>query len=75
MYGELASVRSIVALSPSDALDDAQSFLTAQGYTITQRAGNTLPPEAAPLMRRADLSPRRIFVPAERVRTRRSNGE
>jgi hypothetical protein len=38
MYGELASVKGSVDLSPQDALDRTQSFLTQQGYTIARRS-------------------------------------
>ena len=42
MDGDLASVRGVVDLSPQDALDNAQAFLTTQGYTLSRRAGNSL---------------------------------
>ena len=41
-YGELASVKEIVDLSPQQALDEAQTFLVRQGYTIMQRRGESL---------------------------------
>lgn len=42
MYEELASIQGIVDLSSSDALNDAESFLTGLGYRTVRRAGNTL---------------------------------
>lgn len=42
MYGELASVQGIVDLSPQEALDRAEGFLAAQGYTIGQRTYTTI---------------------------------
>jgi hypothetical protein len=42
MYGELASVRGIVGLSPAHAIDKTQSFLTQQGYTVVRREGSSL---------------------------------
>jgi hypothetical protein len=42
MYDELASVRGVVDLTSHKALDEIASFLSDQGYTITQRAGNSL---------------------------------
>ncbi len=42
MYEELASVRGIVDLSPQEALDRAEAFLTQQGYTTVQRADTSL---------------------------------
>jgi hypothetical protein len=52
MYGEVASVRGTVDLSPQDALDRTQSFLIQQGYTIVRRSDYALtaerrPPDAA----------------------------
>jgi hypothetical protein len=41
-YGELASVKEIVDLSPQQALDEAQTFLVRQGYRIVQRRGESL---------------------------------
>ena len=41
-YGELASVKEIVDLSPQQALDEAQTFLVRQGYSIMQRRGESL---------------------------------
>jgi hypothetical protein len=41
-YGELASVKEIVDLSPQQALDEAQTFLVRQGYTIMERRGESL---------------------------------
>ena len=46
MYDELASVKGVVDLTSHEALDKAQSFLSYQGYTITQRAGNSLTGES-----------------------------
>ncbi len=48
MYGELASVRVIVDLSPQDALDKAESFLTRQGYMTVRRTDTTLTAERRP---------------------------
>src|SRR5215210_4433517 len=42
MYDELASVRGVVDLSPHEALSEAETFLTQQGYTVARRAGNSL---------------------------------
>jgi hypothetical protein len=42
MYGELASVKGIVDLSPQEALDRAESFLASQGYAIAQRTYTTV---------------------------------
>ena len=42
MDGELASVRGVVDLSPNEALDEAEDFLTRQGYSVTYRTTNTL---------------------------------
>src|SRR5688572_6563975 len=38
----LASVRGVVDLSPHEALDEAQDFLTRQGYSVTHRTTTTL---------------------------------
>ena len=38
----LASVRRVVDLSPQEALDEAQDFLTRQGYSVTYRTTTTL---------------------------------
>ena len=38
----LASVRGVVDLSPHEALDEAQDFLTRQGYGVTYRTSTTL---------------------------------
>jgi hypothetical protein len=38
----LASVREVVDLSPHEALDEAQDFLTQQGYSATYRTPTTL---------------------------------
>src|SRR5215218_7222814 len=38
----LASVTGIVDLSPQEALDEAQDFLTRQGYSVAQRTVTTL---------------------------------
>ena len=45
MYGELASVKGIVDLSPQEALDRAEGFLAAQGYAIAQRTYTTVTAE------------------------------
>ncbi len=42
MYGELASVKGIVDLSPQEALDQAEGFLASQGYIIEQRTFTTV---------------------------------
>jgi hypothetical protein len=42
MHGELASVKGIVDLTPQEALDSAEGFLAAQGYTIEQRTYTTV---------------------------------
>ncbi|CAA9356917.1 MAG: hypothetical protein AVDCRST_MAG93-7404 [uncultured Chloroflexia bacterium] len=41
-YGELASIKEIVDLSPQQALDEAQTFLVRQGYSIMERKGESL---------------------------------
>ena len=41
-YGELASVKEIVDLSPQQALDEAQTFLVRQGYRPLERRGESL---------------------------------
>ena len=41
-YGELASINEVVDLSPQQALDEAQTFLVRQGYSIMQRRGESL---------------------------------
>jgi hypothetical protein len=42
-YGEeLASIKEVVDLSPQQALDEAQTFLVRQGYSIMQRRGESL---------------------------------
>jgi zinc-ribbon domain len=38
----LASVREVVDLPPHEALDEAQDFLTRQGYSVTYRTTTTL---------------------------------
>ena len=38
----LASVRGVVDLSPQEALDEAQDFLTRQSYSVTHRTTTTL---------------------------------
>ena len=52
MYGQIASIRGAVDLSPQESLDQTQSFLTQQGYTIVRRSDYALtaerrPPDAA----------------------------
>lgn len=42
VYGELASVREIVDLSPQQALDEAQTFLVREGYRPLERRGESL---------------------------------
>jgi hypothetical protein len=42
VYGELASVKEIVDLSPQQALDEAQTFLVRQGYRPLERRGESL---------------------------------
>jgi hypothetical protein len=41
-HGELASIKEVVDLSPQQALDEAQTFLVRQGYSIVQRRGESL---------------------------------
>jgi hypothetical protein len=41
-YGELVSIKGIVDLSPQQALDEAQTFLVRQGYSIIERKGESL---------------------------------
>ena len=45
MYEELASVREVVDLSPSQALDEAEYFLVGQGYIVVNRTATTLTAE------------------------------
>lgn len=40
--GELVSIKDVVDLSPQQALDEAQTFLVRQGYSIMQRRGESL---------------------------------
>jgi hypothetical protein len=49
MYGQIASVRGAVDLSPQESLDQTQSFLTQQGYTIARRSDYALIAERPPL--------------------------
>jgi hypothetical protein len=42
VYGELASIKEIVDLSPQQALDEAQTFLVRQGYRPLERRGESL---------------------------------
>jgi hypothetical protein len=42
MYGELATVRGIVDLSPQAALDESQAFLTRLGYATLRRTDTSL---------------------------------
>jgi hypothetical protein len=42
MYGELASVRGVVDLSPQEALGEAETFLIGQGYEIVQRTETSI---------------------------------
>ncbi len=41
-YGELASIKEIVDLSPQQALDEAQTFLVREGYRPLERRGESL---------------------------------
>jgi hypothetical protein len=41
-HGELASIKEVVDLSPQQALDEAQTFLVRQGYSIMERRGESL---------------------------------
>jgi hypothetical protein len=41
-YRELASIKEVVDLSPQQALDEAQTFLIRQGYSIMERRGESL---------------------------------
>jgi hypothetical protein len=41
-YGELVTIKEVVDLSPQQALDEAQTFLVRQGYSIMQRRGESL---------------------------------
>jgi hypothetical protein len=41
-YGELASINEVVDLSPQQALDEIQTFLVRQGYSIMERKGESL---------------------------------
>ena len=49
MYGQIASIRGAVDLSPQESLDRTQSFLTQQGYTIVRRSDYALIAERPPL--------------------------
>ena len=42
MYGELASIRRTIGLSPQEALDSAKTFLTQRGYHVVQRKKHSL---------------------------------
>jgi hypothetical protein len=42
MQEDLASIREVVDLSPPEALDSAQAFLTEQGYDVHNRTATTL---------------------------------
>jgi hypothetical protein len=42
VYGELASVKGIVDLSPQEALDSHEVFLERQGYVTAGRTDTTL---------------------------------
>jgi hypothetical protein len=42
MYEELTSGKEVVDLTPSQALDKAEYFLTGQGYVVEQRTATTL---------------------------------
>ena len=42
MQEDLASIREIVDLSPQEALDSDQEFLTRQGYGVALRTPTTL---------------------------------
>lgn len=42
MYEELTSGTEVVDLSPSQALDRAERFLTGQGYVVARRTATTL---------------------------------
>ncbi len=48
MYSQLVSVRGTVDLSPQDALNEAQSFLSQQGYTTMRRTDFSLTAERHP---------------------------
>jgi hypothetical protein len=41
-YGDLASVKEVVDLSPQAALDETQTFLIRQGYRTVHRRGESL---------------------------------
>jgi hypothetical protein len=45
MYEELTSGTEVVDLSPPQALDRAEHFLTGQGYVLVQRTATTLTAE------------------------------
>src|SRR5829696_6954327 len=45
MYGELASIKGIVDLSPEHALDEVEAFLASLGYSILRRTSTTLTAE------------------------------
>jgi hypothetical protein len=47
VYGELASVKGIVDLSPQEALDRVEGFLASQGYIIEQRTFTTVTAQRA----------------------------
>ncbi len=57
MHQQLASVSGIVDLSPDEALNEAQEFLTQQGYELVERADHSL------TMRRGG---QRFFLPDSR---------
>lgn len=41
-YRELVSIKEVVDLSPQQALDETQTFLVRQGYSIMERRGESL---------------------------------
>ena len=42
MYGELGSIKEIVALSPQETLDSAAALLVQLGYEVTMREDTSL---------------------------------
>ena len=62
MYGELASVKGIVDLSPQEALDQAEGFLASQGYIIEQRTFTTVTAQRRPEGGSAEQAPLNVTV-------------
>jgi hypothetical protein len=62
VYGELASVKGIVDLSPQEALDQAEGFLASQGYIIEQRTFTTVTAQRRPEGGSTEQAPLNVTV-------------